>query len=412
MQTGTRHTRFFFTFSIALALSVFFTTTCSAEPVKIGFMTSLSGVYKFLGIELRDGLYLYMEQIGYKAGGRDVEIILKNIQSNKITLALDVAYQLVEKDRIDILAGVVDSGCAYRLATFASEHRLPFVISNTGADDLTKRQAGPFVARVSFSNSGDSHVLGAWAFEKGYRNAVAMGPGNAAGHEQVGGMCRTFEKMGGKVIQELWTPLGTQDFKTVLAQVKPEADVIMVFFAGGDALRFVDQYAQSNLKGKVPVVGKGFLVDENVLAKQGKNAEGIVSVSHWSFLAENPRNNKFKSAFTKKYGRPPSLYAEQGYVTGMAIAEALKKSGGQVKGEDFVRILRSLELDAPRGRITFDQYGAPIQDYQIRTVQSVDGKQQNVIIQSYPALSQFWKWTPEEFMAMPRYTDMVGKWAK
>ncbi len=412
MKVKPRLSLCFFIFSTVFALSLIFTKTSLAEPVKIGFLTSLSGVYKFLGTDMRDGLNLYMEQIGHKAGGRDVEIIVKNIQSNKITLALDVAYQLVEKNKIDILAGVVDSGCAYRLATLASEHQLPFVISNAGADDLTKRQAGPFVARVSFSNSGDSHVLGAWAFEQGYRKAVAMGPGNAAGCEQVGGMCRTFQKMGGKVIQELWTRLGTQDFKPLIAQIKPDADVIMVFFAGGDALRFVEQYAQSKLKGRVPVVGKGFLVDENVLFKQRKNAEGIVSVSHWSLLVDNPWNNKFKSAFAKKYGRPPSLYAEQGYVTGMAIAEALKKSGGRVKGKDFVRIMRSLKLNAPRGTIRFDRYGAPIQDYHIRKVQFVGGKWQNVIIQSYPALSQFWEWSPEEFMAMPRYTEMKGKWTK
>jgi len=221
---------------MVISLSLLFTMASVAGPVKIGFCTSLSGVYQSLGTDMRDGLNLYMEQIGYKAGGRDIEVIVKNIQSNIVTLALDTTHQLIEKDKIDILAGVVDSGCAYRMATLATEHELPFVISNAGADDLTQRQANPFILRISFSNSEGSHLLGAWAYEQGYRKAVAIGADNAAGYEQVGGMCRTFAKMGGQVIQELWTRLGTQDFKPLLATIKPDADVAMVFFAGGDAL--------------------------------------------------------------------------------------------------------------------------------------------------------------------------------
>ena len=105
------------------------------------------------------------------------------------------------------------------------------------------------------------------------------------------------------------------------------------------------------------------------------------------------------------------MYSEQGYVTGMVIAEALNKTGGQVRGREFVKTMRSLELKAPRGTIRFDEYGAPIQNYCIRKVQMVDGQWQNAIVKSYPAVSQFWTWSPTEFMAMPPYTEMKGEWA-
>jgi len=411
MNSHPRTASRFFSVSILLALAFFCTMTAIAGPVKIGYLISLSGVYESLGKDLRDGLNLYMEQIGYKAGGRDIEVIVKNIGSNQISLALDKAYELIEKDGIDIAAGVVDSGCAYAVAKLLSEHKKPFVISNAGADDLTQRKAGPFIVRVSFSSSGGSHPLGAWAYEQGFRKAVAMGAANAAGYEQVGGMCRTFTKLGGQIIQEIWAPLGTQDFKPFLAKIRPDADVAMVFFAGGDALRFVQQYAASGLKEKIAVVAKGFLVDENILSKHGKSAEGIVSESHWSFLADNPENIAFKSGYAKKYGRPPTLYAEQGYVTGMVIAEALNKSKGRIEGKDFVGIMRSLELKAPRGTIRLDEYGAPVQNYYIRRVQLLDGKWQNAIVKTYPSLSQFWTWRPDEFMAMSTYNDVKGKWA-
>lgn len=394
-----------------IVLIFFSAMTSSAEPVKVGFCTSLSGVYGGIGKDMKDGLSLYMDEIGSKAGGRDIKVIVKNIQSNVVSLAVDTATQLIEKDKIDILAGVVDTGCAYRVAKIASEHGVPFVVSCAGADDLTQRQTTPEIVRVSYSNSGGSHPLGLWAYEQGFRKAVIVGAGNDAGYEHLGGICRTFTKMGGQVVQELWTKLGTQDFNPLLAQINPDADVAFVFFAGGDAHRFIQQYGKSGIKKKLPVVAKAFLVDQSVLAKQGEGADGIISVSHWSHVNNNPDNAQFKTAFSNKYGRPPTVYAELGYVTGMVIAEGLKKTNGQVKGRDFVAVMRSLELNAPRGTIRFDRYGSPIQNYDIRKVQLVDNNWQNAIIKTYPSVGQFWTWTPEEFLPMPRYSDMKGKWA-
>lgn len=393
-----------------LSLSCFCAIGSAADPVKIGYCLSLSGVYASLGADLREGLDLYLDQIGHKAGGRDISVVVENIGSAVVTLTQETAHKLIEQDKVDIIAGVIDSRVAYSVATHITQREIPFVISNAGADDLTQRRASPLIVRTSFSSSGGSHPLGVWAYEQGLRKAVAMGASNPAGYEQVGGICRTFEKMGGKIVQEVWPPLGTQDFKPFLAQINPQADVIMVFFAGGDALRFVQQYSESGLKGKIAVVGKGFLVDENLLAKEGKAAEGIVSESHWSLLLDNPENAQFKAAYTKKYGHPPTLYSEQGYVTGMVIAEALNKTGGQIRGRDFVKTMRSLELKAPRGTIKFDEFGAPIQNYYVRKVQMLDGQWQNVIVKTYPAISQFWTWSPTEFMAMPPYADMKGEW--
>ena len=214
---------------------------------------------------------------------------------------------------MDIIAGVIDSRVAYSVASHITQREIPFVISNAGADDLTQRRASPLIVKVSFTSSGGSHPLGVWAYEQGFRKAVAMGACTTLrATSKWEGYAGPFTKMGGKVVQEIWPPLGTQDFKPFFAQIKPDADVIMVFFAGGDAQRFVQQFAESGLKGKVAVVGKGFLVDENLLAKEGKQAEGIVSESHWSFLLDTPENTQFKAAYTKKYGHPPTLYCGAG----------------------------------------------------------------------------------------------------
>lgn len=382
----------------------------AAEPVKVGYTISLSGVYTALGVDLRDGFNLYMEEIGSKAGGRDIKVFVEDKGSNDVSRVLDLAKKLVEKEHIDILAGVVGSGAAYAVAEFVQKHKIPFVISNAGADDLTQRKSNPYIVRPAFVNSGGSHPLGEWLYDKGFRKAVLIGADYAAGYEHVGGIARTFKNKGGKVIQEIWPPLGTKDYAPYLAKIDRDADVVMVFFAGADALRFVQQYADYGLKNKIPLTGKGYLVDDKILQKQGAAAENVVTESHWCLLLDTPENKKFKEAYQKKYGHPPTLYSEQGYLTAKLIADALEKTKGEVKGEEFVKVMRSIDLNAPRGKVKFDEFGAPIQNSYIREVKKVDGSWQSVPIKTYEAVNQFWTWSPEEFMKMPAYSDMKGKW--
>ena len=88
---------------------------------------------------------------------------------------------------------------------------------------------------------------------------------------------------------------------------------------------------------------------------------------------DTPENKKFKEAYTKKYGHPPTLYSEQGYLTAKLIAEALNKTKGDVKGDEFVKVMRSQELKAPRGIVKFDKFGGPIQNSYIREVEEGRG---------------------------------------
>jgi len=401
-----------FIISVVLSVSCIVTAALAEAPFKIGYVVPLSGGYTAIGANLRDGLLLYMEQIGNKAGGRDLEVVVEDAGTYQVSRTLDRVRKLMEKDRIDVLAGIMDSGSAYALLPVVEKHDLPFVISNAGADDLTQRKASPLIVRPAFVNSAGSHPLGVWAYEKGFRKAVVMGMDNAGGYEHVGGFCRAFTKAGGRIIQEIWPHLNAPDYGPYLSQINRDADVVMVMFAGADSLRFVTQYAEYGLKDKIPLLSKPFLTDENILPKEGNNALGIISESHWSLLLDTPENVKFREAYIKKFGQSPTVLSEQGYVTGMVIAEALNRTNGKAKGKELVKAMRILELKAPRGPVKFDQFGAPIHNSYLRNVEIVDGAPQNVNFKTYPAVSQFWTWSPEEFMKMTPYADMKGKWAK
>lgn len=383
------------------------------EPIRIGHIYPDQGPFAQPGIDMRDGYLLYWSQVGDRAGGRPVENLLESKGTNKPDEGLTKARKLVERDKVHLLGGVISTPVTLALRSYVIDKKMPFIIMNAGADELTKKLRSDYIYRSAFANSDGSHPLGEWAYKQGYRKAVIMGWDFAAGYEQMGGFARTFIDAGGQVIQELYSPIGAPDFAPYLSGIKRDADVVFVFFGGADAPRFVNQYAEFGLKGKIPLIGKGYLTDEVFLQRLGDNAVGIITSLQWSAALDTPTNKRFLEAYQAKHKRPGTTFAEQGYLGAQMFHQALEAVKGNVENrETFLAALKKVDIDAPRGRVKLDAYHNPIHNIYIRKVERKDGALQNTVIQTYPNVSQFWKWTPEAYMALPPYQGLKGKWAK
>jgi len=381
-------------------------------PVKIGFIYPDTGPFAQLGLDMRDGFLLYWSEVGSRAGGRTVELALETKGTSKPDEGLTKARKLVERDGVQILGGIISTPVAYALRGYVIEKKIPIVIMHAGADGLTQRQKSEYVFRSSFVNSDSSHPLGEWAYKQGYRKMALAASDFSAGYEHIGGIARTFTAAGGQIVQEIYPPLGAADFAPYLTQIKRDADVVAAFFGGADALRFVGQYAEFGLKGKIPLIGKG-LTDESLLLKQGDAAIDLITAWHWSAALDTPANKKFVDAYAAKYKRPATTYAEHGYVGAMMMAKALETVKGNVENQKaFLDALGRFEADAPRGKMKLDANHAPIHTAYILKVEKKAGALQNVPIAGYPDTNQFWKWNPDAFMKMTPYAELKGKWAK
>jgi branched-chain amino acid transport system substrate-binding protein len=382
-------------------------------PVKIGFLYPDQGVFTQIGFDMRDGFLLYMNEVGNKAGGRPLEIHLETKPTNKPDDGLTKAKRLVEREKVHILGGVVSSPVAYALRGYVIEQKLPFVIMNAGADGLTQRQRSEWIFRSSYANCQSAHPLGDWVHKQGYKKVVVAGSDFVTGHESIGPFARVYTELGGQVIQEIYPPLGTPDFAPYLTQIRKDADAAVVLFAGADAVRWVKQYEEYGLKARLPLIGKGSITDEQILPQQGDAALGIVSTLQWSAALDTPQNRKFLTAYESKYKRPATQYAEQGYVGAQMIVKALDAVRGNAEDKPaFLAAMKKVEIDAPRGPVHLDDYNNPVQTVYVLRTERKGGQLQNSVIGSYPKVSQFWKWTPEQFLAMPAYPDLKGKWAK
>jgi branched-chain amino acid transport system substrate-binding protein len=317
---------------------------------------------------------------------------------------------LVEQSNVDFLIGNLLANTGLAVANYVKGTGTPYFIPIIAADDLTQRGRIKNVIRVAgYSASQFTHPLGDWALKQGYKKIATISQDYTFGHEQCGGLAQVFSEGGGQIVQQFWHPLNTADFSPYLGQIaNMQIDALFAMETGADATRFISQYSSFGLKGKIPLLGAMNTTDQSVIRTLGDDCEGIVTPAHFAEGADNPVTKKFVAAYAEKYGNIPSLYGFAMYSGTMWVSKAIENLNGKIDDRTkFLDTVLTTELvDSPLGKpVKLDAYGNPIYDVYIRKVSKrPDGKFWNVPIETYPSVSQFWKYNPEEYMRQPPYS--------
>ncbi len=378
----------------------------SKGPLRVGFLAPLTGGLAQNGKDMLDGFLLYLDEISYQMEGRKIEFISEDTEAQP-SRTLTKVRKLVEMDKVHILVGPLLASSGYALAPYVNDQKVPILLPVTSADDLTQRKVSNYIIRTGWTSSQPSHPFGEWVYKTlGYKKISAIGLDYAFGWEVLGGFQRSFEESGGKIVQKIWTPFTVQDFSPYLAQIPKDADAVFANFGGKYAIQFLKQYQDFGLKGKIPLIGCGILTDEHVLPSMGDESLGIITPLHYSAAIDTPENKKFVKMYRAKFNKPPSYFSEGTYSSARWLAEAVRSIGGAVEDKPkFLEALKKVQIKTlPRGPMSIDKFGNPIQNIYVRKVERVGGELQNSIIHVFPNVSQFWKYNPEEYMKNPPYS--------
>jgi branched-chain amino acid transport system substrate-binding protein len=395
---------------VASVLVVVAVTPAQQAPIKIGFTTDLTGTAAQAAKDMVNGFTMYLDEVGGQMAGRKVELIVEDTQGRP-DVALTKLRKLVEHDRVHLVAGVLFGHLGYAMAPKVEEYKIPALFTVTAADDLTQRLKYRWVIRTGWASSQPSHPFGEYAAKTlGYRKVAVIASDYAFGWEVIGGFQRTFEEQRGQVVQKLWAPLGAMDLAPFIAKLRRDVDAVLTMIAGASTIQFMKQYDEAGLRGKIPLIAGGPAVDEALLPSMGDEAIGVISPLIYSGALDTPANRRFAKEYRAKFGKVPSYFAETNYTSGRWINEAVRSLAGNVEDrEKLLAALRKVEIpDAPRGPVKLDGYGNPIQNVYFRKVErNRDGELQNTVIVTIPAVSQFWKYNPEEFLKQPVYSRDV-----
>jgi len=378
-----------------------------AESVKIGFPVPLTGVVAESAQDMVDGFQLYLDQNDGKLGGLDVDLYIEDTEAVPQN-ALTKARKLVESTGVDFLVGFFLASEGLAVRDYAEQSEIPLFLPIVSADDITQRQGSPYIVRMIWTSSQITHPFGQYAYDElGYRKIVTVGQDYAFGWETVGGFQTTFEEAGGEIVEKIWLPFDTSDYGAFAAQIPRDVDAVFSVLVGSHIPGFLRAYQDYGLKDTIPIIGANVLTDEDVLRSMGDEALGIVTAHSYTASLERPQNKAFVDAFNEAYGHDPSYYAESTYTAAMWLDQALAETGKPTDPLELVEAVKAVELsDAPRGPLRLDEYANPIETVYIReTVLKEDGSgMENKVLDVIPEVSQFWNYSPEEFLAQPVYS--------
>ncbi len=348
--------------------------------IRVGLMLPYSGTYAALGKNIDDAIRLRIAEAGGKLGGREVDYITLDDESNPAKGAQN-ANTLVSRDKVDFLVGTVHSGVVMGMVKVAHDTNAMLVIPNGGVGAATGPLCAPNIFRTSFSNWQPGYATGKMAAAEGKKRAVSISWDYAAGKESNGAFKQGFEEGGGKVFKELYTPFPKVEFQALLTEIASlDPEIVYAFFAGGGAVKFVKDYAAAGLKSKIPLVGAGFLTD-GTLKGQGEAAQGIETALHYADDLPFPKDKAFRAAFKKMTGRDSDVYAVQGYDTGTLLVSGIGAVKGDVGArEELVAAMAKTEFDSPRGKFTLSKAHNPVQDFYKRRVEGMENKYVGVAV--------------------------------
>ena len=373
-------------------------------PIRVGLLTVKTGPLASGGIDMERALVMYLKVRNDTLAGRKVELSVADTGGVPAT-ARSKTQELVEKNKVQALIGPLAAFEALAIDDYLRQQEMP-TLSVAAAEDMTQRNPNPWFVRGTSTSSQSAHPMADYCVKVlKCKRAGVIADDIAYGHEMVAGFQRVFEDGGGKIVQKLFPPLTVPDYGTYLAQLKTNVDGYFLGFAGSNGFRFLRQLNEYGLKDKVHVVGGMTAIDEGVLRNMGDEALGIITACWYSAELDNAENRKFAPAFRKEFGYDPGFYAAATYTEAAVLETTLRAVQGRIEDKKaFMDALHRVQANTVRGPVSFDRYGNVVGNVYIRKVVRREGRLVNSVIQTYPNVSQFWHYKPEEFLNNPVYS--------
>jgi len=353
----------------------------SAEPVKIGAILDITGPVAFMGQMIQNGIKLRLDEAGWKAGGRPVQLITEDAASD-MNLTNSVAHKLVEKDKVSIMFGPLQHDFMIALEPYLAENKVIEIYISRAIPEIEAKDEWFFGPQGVVAQG--SYYTGQYAAELGYKTATVLGGDFITGYQYVGSFAQGFEGKGGKVIARAgWAPIGTIDYAPYLANLK-QADVFAAWTSPVKSL--VKQYYEYGLWKKMPfMLIYTNEVPEVDLRELGDAGVGLVGASLYVHRIDNPINRKFAAAFKKKYNYDPCEWDMIGYDAASIAVAALEATGGDTTPDKLRNAIQNVKITLPTGPFTFSpsRYGMRT-IYMLKSVK-VNGTPQWQIIRKYEA---------------------------
>ena len=367
-----------------------------AQTVKVGIINTYSGPLVAIGDQMERGIKLYMALHGKELPpGVTIELIRRDDTGPNPDVAKRLAQELITRDKVQLLAGVIWTPNALAMAPLVTEAKVPFIIMNAGTAMITTKS--PYIARVSFTLWQSSYPMGTWAAQHGLKSVYALVSDFGPGIDAETAFTKAFTEAGGTMAGSVRMPLTTHDFVPFMQRAKDaRPDAVFVFVPGGkESAAFMKAFGDLGLGAAgIKLIGTGDVTTDEELPGMGAQAIGTITMHHYSAAGDRPANKAFVAAYKTAFGanEVPGFVAVDAYDGMAAIFHVITAQKGNIDPDKTMALLKGWKYDSPRGPIMIDPETRDIvQNEYLRRVDKVDGQLQNTEIETIPLVKDPWK---------------------
>ena len=295
-------------------------------PVKIGFITDMSGLYADIdGQGGLEAIKMAVADFGGTVLGKKIEIVSADHQ-NKADIAASKTREWVDQDGVTVIFGGTNSGTALATAKVAAEKKRIYINNGAGTSALTNEQCSPYTIHYTYDTIALANGSAKGMMDKGLKTWYFLTADYAFGYALEKDATNVINASGGKVLGTSKHPLNASDFSSYLLQAQnSKAQVLGLANAGGDTINSVKSANEFGITKTMKIAGLlVFITDVHAIGI--KNAQGLLATEAW-YWDQSDQSRKFAGRFMEKMKRMPSMVQAGNYSSTMTYLNAVKAAG-------------------------------------------------------------------------------------
>jgi branched-chain amino acid transport system substrate-binding protein len=317
-----------------------------AQEIKVGLSGPFTGGSSSMGVSMRDGVKLAVQEINKAGGvlGKQIKLIERDDEA-KNELGVQIAQELINKEQVVATLGFINTGVAQAAQRFYQEAEIP-VLNNVATGSILTKQWPDAKVNYVFRNAANDTIQSSMIAEEAVKRQGFKKPAILADSTNYGQLGRedltnALGKMDIKPVAVEKFNIGDTDMTAQVLKAKEAgADVILTYAIGPELAQIANSMAK--LGWKVPMIGSWTLSMASFIDTAGPNGDGAMMPQTFIQTPNTPKRKAFIEAYQKAYNidrMPSPVSAAQGYDSAYLLAAAIT----QAKSTDGKKIKEALE---------------------------------------------------------------------
>ncbi|MFL5287984.1 MAG: ABC transporter substrate-binding protein [Rhodopila sp.] len=296
-------------------------------PVRIGMVDPLTGILSALAASEVEGARYAVDRLNKKNGilGRPIELLVED-SANDVGTGVQKTRKLIERDKVDVVFGDVNSGIAYAMSQVTSELKVFHIVPGGHTDPITGTDCKWNVFRICNTTSMDASAMTGDLVRRFGKKFFFITPDYAYGHTLQESFIKHLKALGGEYQAEM-LPINTVDFSATLIKAKAYRPNVLLNNMGGLAqINCMKQFTQFGMQREMALGGALFEL-ESVRAVPREAQAGSWAMEWWWDQPKVPEVGTFVADFRKATGKTPTARHWFGLVAVESVRLGAEKAG-------------------------------------------------------------------------------------